>query len=419
MALGEWRPTNSAGDLPNETVADLWQYRRFVHWEFDANLLGIGFHQGVGSWKIQLLQGDTPMFEQEVRMTLQVVMLGMPGLLFYTWQWVKDEIITSIIDTTPMNNVDNIPNIEPPIASVSLAAGTTIRDANDVILLDDEITRVINPSWAKTLGGTSVSEFGTMVPGGGGGVAQNQVMIDAFWQSPVYKTNLPTGLKLKVVFDQWGLGISTRPEWQFRFQEGIAKLPAVLDRQGAIRLLSTRSWGANLRHTYDNIQGLTYRSPIPRSQAHSLSKAETDRMFALVRGRDEQWKIWFDDLGGRDFKPLQYTYMNLPEDSDGSEVGTQVALWTKNFQNAAITGTRHGTYVSCASYQGKIFFLESMDGIVPSAWREVGVHRSGPLQILAGTSSDGRARYEIIEGTEYQFTSVDGGMSWSEVEDIE
>lgn len=419
MALGDWTPTNSQGDLPNETVADLWQYRRFVHWEFDAQLLGIGFHQGVGSWRIQFLQGGNPVFEQEVRMTLQVVMLGMPGLLFYTWQIVKDEIITYTLDGNPANIVSIMPELAPPIRSVSLAAGTTIRDADDYTLMQDQIDRVISPSWGKTLGGSQFSEFGTMVPGGGGGAASGLVLIDAFWESPVYKTNLPTGLKLNVVFDHWGLGVSTRPEWQFRFQEGIDAFPAILDRQGAIRVLTTRSRGANLRHTYDNIEGWSYRSPLPRVQAHSLYKSPTDTMFALVRDRQENWVVWVDNLGGYEFKPLRYTYMNLPEGSDGSEVDTQVAIWSPNFRNAVIAGTRRGNYISAASYQGKIFFLESTDGIVPSPYREVGIHHGGPLQILAGSTGDGRERYEILEGTEYQFTSQDAGMSWDAVENLE
>lgn len=186
MALTDWKSTQSDGTLPNEFVAAQFQYKRFLHWEADIFSFGIGGREATGTWKIQIKNGDAVLFEQEVKLTLWLVSLGTIGLQLYTWAFRRE-----VITTTKVGGV--------------------------------EITEE-NPSWSYTLGGTEFSEFGTLIPGGGSGYTDVTAYIDAEWQSPVYRMTVPVGAKLDVVMDAWGLGASTRPEWQFRFQEGALRL---------------------------------------------------------------------------------------------------------------------------------------------------------------------------------------------------
>jgi hypothetical protein len=85
-------------------------------------------------------------------------------------------------------------------------------------------TSAENPSWSYTLGGTEFSEFGILIPGGGSSYTDIVATIIEEWQSPVYRMNVPVGAKLKVIQDHWGMGASTRPEWQFRFREGVRRM---------------------------------------------------------------------------------------------------------------------------------------------------------------------------------------------------
>lgn len=184
--LSNWK--NAArGVLPISKTTNEFQYRRFINWEVDLFAYGMGARVASGEWHIRIISpSNNLVFEQKVVLTLQVISLGFTGLQFFTWAFNKEVITT-------------------------LSIGGT------------EITPE-NPAWKYTLGGTELSEFGTMEIGGGTSYTDKTAIIEDWWDSPVYKLQLLPGTKFEVVKDAWGLGASNRPEWQWRFRQGVLQL---------------------------------------------------------------------------------------------------------------------------------------------------------------------------------------------------
>lgn len=181
-AMTEWKPPNSEKELPLENPSKQFQYRHYVNWEVDLRGWGIGYKDAVGSWKIQVEQGGLVVFEQEVQVTIQVFSLGVYGLVLFTWNFVKDLFVTTIVN------------------------GQTITEEN--------------PAWKFTLGGGKLSEQGNFIPGGGSDYSNAIAIIEGYFETTIYLSDFEVGAKQHVIFDNWGLGISRRPEWQWRFLDG-------------------------------------------------------------------------------------------------------------------------------------------------------------------------------------------------------
>lgn len=184
MSMTDWKPTNSDHTLPNDSVAGQFRYRHYVTWEvFLQNNLGIGFRDGKGNWHIQIISPlGKVIFEQNVEITIRTVALGGLGLVFFTWQFLKQDFDTTVV------------------------AGQTITDTN--------------PAWSYTIGNTVNGEQVALFnPGGGQDYSDGTALIEGFWESTIYRSQIPVGSTLHVIQDTWGLGISTRPEYQFSFGE--------------------------------------------------------------------------------------------------------------------------------------------------------------------------------------------------------
>lgn len=175
----DWESDQSDGTLPNTEDAGIFQYRHFVHWETNQTWdAGIG-RNGTGSWTIQIKDpSGIVIFEQTVQITVTVMFFGFAMVWYYYSR--TDEINTTIVEgqqvTEPI----------PPTFLLGVETGNMV------------------------LGGDTVPTYGSAFGG----------IIDAFWQSPVYKMSVPIGSKLNVINDRWGLGVQTRPDWQWRFGDG-------------------------------------------------------------------------------------------------------------------------------------------------------------------------------------------------------
>lgn len=181
-AMTDWKPAQSDGTLPLEKPAKQFRYRHYVNWEVDLRGWGIGYKNAVGSWKLQVKDGEKVLFEQEVQITIQVFSLGMLGLVLFTWNFVKDIFVTTIIN-------------------------------------GQEVTEE-NPAWKFTLGGGEFSEQGIFIPGGGSSYSDAIAIIEGFFETTIYISDFPVGAKQDIIFDHWGLGASRRPEWQWSFLDG-------------------------------------------------------------------------------------------------------------------------------------------------------------------------------------------------------
>lgn len=414
MPLTNWRSIQSDGTLPNEGAASEVQYRRFLNWSVDLDIIGIGSTSGTGRWTIQILNGSSVIFEQKVELTLRIVSLGAVGLSLFTWQVTREKITTTWIAPAAANVVSNIPGIVAPISVDNTNGSGIVYDANNVILNPGQVNSVTNPSWMRVLGGAApTSEFGTMIQGGGSGVAVPGIpaIIEAFWQSPVYEYSLPSGCRLHVVMDSWGLGANSRPEWQFSFEEASADFSATLDRQGAIRMITTRGRALDMRLTYDSQSLLQRRAPLKNASNPQLWRDESNRIWMLAL-HNNQWKLWYSDLGGFDLLPAIYSNSN----DDETNTGEQVALFPDSFTNVDIAPRKGGGYAAIGQRSGKVFFIASSDGIVPGPMKEVGLHNNLPCKILVGATSDGSARMEILDGGETHYESLDGGLEWVSIQ---
>ena len=208
--MTDWKPADSNKVLPNDNVAGQFRYRHYVNWEvFLGGTFGIGSKQATGSWQMRLRSpSDEIIFEQEVKITMQVVALGFFGLILFTWNFVKQDINTTVV------------------------AGQQITETN--------------PAWTYTIGGGEFSEDNAyFAPGGGSDYSDATATITGFWESTIYRSQIPVGSKLDVVYDHWGLGVSARPEWQFSFGESaLGKIDSTIDAYNQL-YLAAPTWELN------------------------------------------------------------------------------------------------------------------------------------------------------------------------------
>lgn len=218
MAMTDWKPTNSDHTLSNDSVAGQFRYRHYINWEvFLGGTFGIGFKTATGGWKIQIKSpSDEVIFEQETKITMQVVSLGFFGLVLFTWNFVKQDINTTIV------------------------AGQEVTEEN--------------PAYIHTIGGGVDSEDGAyFTPGGGSDYVDATATITGFWESTIYNSLIPVGSTLHVIYDTWGLGISLRPEYQFSF--GAAQLGGIDSTMDTINqmYIAAPSWELNNGIAYSRL----------------------------------------------------------------------------------------------------------------------------------------------------------------------
>lgn len=336
--LTNWAAHKSDWSLPLDKPAREFQYRHYINWETYAYAFGMTLRQGTGSWKMQLvLQDNTVIFEQEVSLIINMVALNYGGIELFTW-WSNSELIrTTIIGGQPVgpapyfgnwqyvwspevlyapNDIvrfDN-PETEERRTYFALVGGINLQpDLNPDHWLpvpsdDHGVITWPDPAWSHTIGNTVYSEFGTMEKGGGTDVTLLRVFITDWWDSPVYVMPVYPGTKLNVISDHWGLGVQTRPEWQFRFQYGqfqlvdckfgpFGELNVVHGSKNNPRMRIGHSWGDNR-----SLQDYAY---IEGAVSPSLAfTAEGHRIIGLLF-TNGFWEYISRDFG-RSIEPLEY-----------------------------------------------------------------------------------------------------------------
>lgn len=176
-------PASSEGVLPIENSATQMRYRRSIIWEVDLFGFGIGSKTGEGSFTVTFKsEGGEVFFQQTVTVKLFMVSLSFPGLNLFTWNYVKDEFETSIVDGTEITP-DNI---------------------GDYLL-----------------GGTALSEQGDLQPASGESSTDLTATIIADWVSPIYlfPSGIPGGTIVEISNDTWSFGAPKNAEYQWAFLE--------------------------------------------------------------------------------------------------------------------------------------------------------------------------------------------------------
>lgn len=299
--LSSWMSIKSDGSIGNDRPITLFQYRHYINWEVPLIMIGMDMKRGVGRWKFRIVsQTGEVLFEQSVELIIDCISLGSLGLELFTWMFEKETITTTVVNGVPARSLtvtvtedapknSNIIKVQKLLASipkgVSLIFGgvTVTLDAEapedsvelSVTPTEDAITAGTsylyedNPPWKYTLGGTKFSEFGTMETGGGSDYTNAVAYINDWWDSPVYRLNLPVGCKFVFVMDSWSLGAKKRVEWQTRYETGTYDMAEcrygrfgelvrthVID--GAHTLSLVRSWGrSNLTARGAIFEGVT------------------------------------------------------------------------------------------------------------------------------------------------------------------
>jgi hypothetical protein len=406
MALSAWRSTQSDGTLPNEKRAAQMQFRRFLSWSTDVFDWGIASRDGVGKFKIQINHGDSLIFEQEVELTLRLVTLGMTGLIFYSWQFLREEISTTRIGPEVTNTIPEGIGLTPPIKVINTASmAGAVEDASNHRLTAEELRSVGSPSWLRTLGGAGpTSEFGTLVPGAGGGSTDREVIVEAWWESSVYKLTVPVGAKLKVVRDAWGLGASTRPEWQFRFLEGARLVDGAFGPFGELVAARPLAGDGGLQggHGFAEYGFFDGRGWIAGASDPSLVMLPDGREILGVLQNDGYWEYESRNT------QRQWTKVRYP----GEEPGTTqtLPLFDGEIIMPQLIRLENGTRLAIGISDGRIVVRRSSDGgvgdliDVGDAGNEESValdkDASGAVYIVGGSgtalyqSSNGGARFE-------------------------
>lgn len=205
--LSPWASLRRGGVIPLDKQASQVQYRHHIIYETDLSILGLTGQVVHGRWHVQRKRGDEIRFDQEVDLAIYIVSWGFVGQTFFTWAFRQETITTHVVD------------------------GQQITEEN--------------PSWKYTVGGTPLSEFGTLIPGGGGDYTNLTATIITRWEGPVYIENVQPGETWHILLDSWGLGVSSRPEYQFRFQFGSRRMAeakfGMLDELIQVKKLGTSS----------------------------------------------------------------------------------------------------------------------------------------------------------------------------------
>lgn len=261
MAMTDWKPTNSDKTLPNQTVAGQFRYRHYVNWEvFLGSSFGIGYQTATGGWKIQIKSpSDKIIFEQETKITLQVVSLGGFGLAFFTWNFVKQEINTTVV------------------------AGQEVTETN--------------PASTYTLIGSEDNAY--FNPGGGSDYTDLIGIISGFWESTIYRSQIPVGSTLHVIYDTWGLGISRRPEYQFSFGESnLGTIDSTIDMYNQM-FIAAPSWELNNGISYQRSwPPYLYKTENSTLDGDSPSLAVLDTGKIVMTRRTDDGVFLYESLDG-------------------------------------------------------------------------------------------------------------------------
>lgn len=317
--LPDFKPAKSDGTLPLDATASQFQYSHALHYVTSLDGLGIAYQEAKGRWRVQFISNGTVIFEQMVELTFGITSLGFSGLQFVAWQIVKEKITSFIINGEAINN--------------------------------------LNPAWKYTVGGTELSEFGITIPGGGGDYVDQELNINVDWQSTIYNMKVPVGTKLKVVFDSWGLGVQSRPEYGFRFGGVAGGLSLWMDRVGAVRGAIPLGQRVFATHAYNGPASRRYLAHIDKADSPVIWKDRTNRLW-ITALKEDSYRLWYSDLDGVNLQPLLYTFDNITNDQDGLE-GKQVSIWSKAFSNVDVQPLRGGGSASTAQRDGRQWFTSS------------------------------------------------------------
>ncbi len=186
-----FKPAQSDGTLPLVGSAGAMRYRRAVIWQVDLSGFGIGGRSIKGSWEVTITSpSGSELFHQQVEVELFFVYLSLPGIAFYTWNYVKDD-----------------------------AAGkaTTLIDGKEVS--EDEIEGYLMLGLRQS----------SMEPSSGQGNTDFTAFIVTDWLSPGYlfPAGIPAGSKVTIKRDTWSFGPAS-VEYSWAFGPGEAVLDALI-----------------------------------------------------------------------------------------------------------------------------------------------------------------------------------------------
>lgn len=352
-------PAQSNGFLPNDSSAQSFRFKRSFDWKIIGALLTTrvpgteaGTEGGVfsGGFTLEILSQDglETYFQTHVKTKLLFVSLG----FLYTWNFLKDEIDTTIIDGKAVTK------------------------------------DTIGP---YLLGGTAESEQGDMQPASGEGAIIGEGHILADWFSPIYTLvkggarPFPVGYKIRITNETWELGPHDNA-YSFAFDAASDKPFSHLNYMGAIFSLTRFDGQTYFSSTYEGPILREMFAPIPDCDAPaSLWQTETAQVIVAARLRGEasgrgesatksadRYCLWQSQTQGLEFSPLIYAGKALPEDSP--LFGERVSFWEgDDWKNISpCTPNERGGFWSVAEMDGSLFLYGTTSARSPGQIFSIG-----------------------------------------------
>jgi hypothetical protein len=200
----DFKPATSGGVLPIKSMAKKFRFKKAIIWQVNLTSEGMSGVTATGAFTVTFTSpGGKVLYKSTIGIRLFMVGLGLPGIIFFTWNYVNDTFDTEI------------------------AGGVDVTDATIGQYLQ---------------GGTAASEQGLLLPTEGQESTNAVATIVADWYSPIYVNHrLPKGTKVTITNDTWGFGPKT-VEYAWAFEEGSdERVDTTISGMGA--LLSARGVG--------------------------------------------------------------------------------------------------------------------------------------------------------------------------------
>jgi hypothetical protein len=319
-------PGTIENQLPNETPASAFRYRKFIDAFYSFNSIDLSGGGGsavvTGRWKIQILDGPNGavLFEQEVELRFLVIVQVIAGQVGFFF-WSPLDTGNGLISTSIVGGQ------EVPKDSTGKYEGWRFVDTS-------------TPTPFVEFGNTEFdfADTGSFTLEGG--------VIRATWVSPAYKMDVPPGCFLNVVFDHWQVGALRESTYQFSFKAGAAQVDAVFDDYGALWHASTKDGQVRVATAFGPYKDLRAIGWIGDAREASINTDKTGRVWLLVKQADGWWEY---------------------SSSDGHTLEKGERIWDKNANMARTLFTDEGTRISMAFDGNDLVYKEAgADGAAAS-----------------------------------------------------
>jgi hypothetical protein len=284
----EFHPATSGGVLPIAGVAKAFRFKKALIWEVNLTSEGMTGVDGIGSFTITFTSpGGKVLFKSVITIRLFMVGLGLPGIIFFTWNFVSDSF-----DTTVANGKD---------------------------VTNETVGQYVQ-------GGTFESQHGLLDPASGQENTNAVATIVADWYSPIYVNHrMPKGTKVTITNDTWGFGPAS-VEYGWAFLEGSEdRVDATVNKMGA--LLSARPVGDYTQtgqawRDYKHYQGGGYVPGV----SPSLMEDDDGLLVLAVYDEDEGYIEYQSRDSGRRWARLKYIDPETAQRSEQPVFGTGVTM---------------------------------------------------------------------------------------------